>query len=84
MHFPFSSTIAKTPNAGVNRASDLKGDGRTNPTVTAVVKIFRVVVAGDEPGFSIGGANEQEEPVGRFAHAKDTLLTAPVGVRVIW
>ena len=82
---PFSSTIAKNPNASVSKATNLIPDRRTNRALAAVVEIFRVVVAGDEPGFNTGGLNEQEEPVGKFAQAKDTLLTAPVvGTSVTW
>jgi hypothetical protein len=58
---------------------------RCKLAVTAAVETVSVVAAAAVPGFSTAGVNEQDEPLGKLAHAKETLLTGPgLGVTATW
>jgi hypothetical protein len=49
------------------------------------VETVSVVAAAEVPGFSTAGLNEQDEPVGKLAQAKETLRTShALGVTATW
>jgi hypothetical protein len=59
-------------NPGTRQAKD---QPRCKLAVTGAVETVSVVAAAEVPGFSTAGLNEQDEPVGKLAQAKETLRT---------